>query len=506
VVKDGTSTWTLVTRYSKLHDLGTKLQSRYPEVKFAPFPPKTAFWEDDTSPSFIESRRTQLEVWFQRILSEAKLLQSPEVRSFLDPTAATVSTCPPSPSPSPSFRSLLSSFEYLTLPFLLYFFCFFLLQDKNPLTSSSHGFLATRNDPRVFLLPPPPSTVYLPEVLEYQGETYFLAPLISEMKDNLELLAVLKYGLEKAAPVERLDILERSRERSVAVVAQLRDEQKVLSKLLQSSPVASAPSLYEYLDDCASQAQKAVEWYGELETIVVERLTSEGETGEKTKLEQRMKIYEEMIDNLVTEAFTCATPDKRLELEAGFEVVLEKIQQDRALAASVMEVEGCADKLKALYDYAMVNFEAIKQQQEISPENHVGSLEARMFAILDSVSSIEGSTATNDAKGNGNGNPPEDQAQISRNTTVHSQITKLIKDLSSCKNVLVERYGFEEKKHLLNRVEDLQENLGDLEHNFLSKHKVERGLGGFAFDMIKERLVTQARQVHQDSESDLFEL
>lgn len=456
LVKDGTSSWTLLTRYSRLYDLANKLQSRYPDVKFAPFPPKTAFWEDDTSPAFVEKRRLLLEIWFQRVLAEAKLLQSGEVRGFLDPAGSV---------------------------------------DKSTLTSSTSGLDSRRYDPTVFLLPAPPSMVRLPEVLEYQGETYFIAPLISEIRDNLEILVVLKKALEEAAPIERLDILDRCRERATAVVSLLKDEGKVLLKLLQSSFVASNPPLYEWFDSCASQTQKAVEWYEELETLVVERLTAEGETGEKVKLEQRMKIYEEMIEAHLAESFNCSTPQQITEVESKLKDVLESILQDQALAASVMEVESCAEKLGQLREFAESNLRAINQYREMSPDDRIASLEARMFSILDSVSSLEGT--------------PEDP---SRNTEIHSKVTKLIKDLGMFRNMLLEKLELEDGgdkgnlRHLLNRAEDLQENLVDLEHNFISKHPIDKGFGGMALDMLKERVVSQARREHAESESDLFEL
>ena len=58
----------------------------------------------------------------------------------------------------------------------------------------------------------------------------------------------------------------------------------------------------------------------------------------------------------------------------------------------------------------------------------------------------------------------------------------------------------------LNRLEDLQENLADFEHNFSTKFHFNRSLSDKTEDAYKSKKVDDAQKVHQKVFSDLFEL
>eukprot|EP01102_Stenamoeba_stenopodia_P014389 TRINITY_DN4770_c0_g1_i3.p1 TRINITY_DN4770_c0_g1~~TRINITY_DN4770_c0_g1_i3.p1 ORF type:complete len:528 (-),score=127.29 TRINITY_DN4770_c0_g1_i3:21-1604(-) len=491
VVKDGTSSWTLMKRYSKLHELASQIQDRYPEVKLPPFPPKTAFWEDEKNPQFVEKRRAMLEMWLQKVLSEARLLQSAEVRTFLDPEYATdrTSLLNSADSLQSSSSSLSSSGNH----------------NLNGSSSNNGGIVShyrapgRSNDPTKFLIPPPSSSVSVPEMIEFRGECYFATALIASVRDNVEFLAVLKSDLESAkTPIERLNFFETMKERATTTTTQLKDEQNTMSILLQSPAVVSTVPLYEYLDVCVQQIGKAIAWFSEAEVNITERIQSEGEVGEKGKLEERIKVYEELIEKLLLDAFACTTPQQVAGVESSLSGVIEKIVQDIGLTKSVVELESYGEKLKYLRDYANNNLDVLRQFREMSPEDHVASLESRMFSILDALSTF-------DLPANADTTTPiVPQSVIARNTELHNKITKLMKDMSMCRNLLKTKYS--DKTHLLNRIEDLQENLVDLEHDFVSKHKIERGFESMALDLLKNRLLNQARTEHEQRECDLFEL
>jgi hypothetical protein len=62
------------------------------------------------------------------------------------------------------------------------------------------------------------------------------------------------------------------------------------------------------------------------------------------------------------------------------------------------------------------------------------------------------------------------------------------------------------KNHLLNRLEDLQENMADFEHNFCTQYKVKRDLGDRAKQMFKQMKVKEAQQKHNVAQDSLYEL
>jgi len=338
----------------------------------------------------------------------------------------------------------------------------------------------------------------IPEMIEFLDECYFPTALISSVRDNVELLAILKSDLENAkSPLERLNLFEAMKERATTTTTQLKDEQSAMSLLLQSPTVVSTVPLFEYLDICVQQIGKAISWFSEVETNITERIQSEGEVGEKGKLEDRIKVYEELIEKLLLDAFACTTPQQVAGVESNLSGVVEKINQDIGLAKSVVELESCGDKLKYLRDYANNNLDVLRQFREMSPEDHVASLESRMFVILDALSALD-TPSNSDSQG------VTAASIIARNTELHNKITKLMKDMSMCRNLLKAKHS--DKTHLSNRIEDLQENLVDLEHDFISKHKVERGFESMALDLLKNRLLNQARTEHEQRETDLFEL
>jgi len=111
--------------------------------------------------------------------------------------------------------------------------------------------------------------------------------------------------------------------------------------------------------------------------------------------------------------------------------------------------------------------------------------ETQMYSILEGANSIE-------------------KGEIMKATKIRTQITDLMRELTTYKAGL-RKENIDQKEHLINRLEDLQENIADFEHNFSTKFQFHKGLGEFANDRFKSKQVEDAQQHHRKVD-DMFEL
>jgi len=107
-------------------------------------------------------------------------------------------------------------------------------------------------------------------------------------------------------------------------------------------------------------------------------------------------------------------------------------------------------------------------------------------------------------------------------TSFHQRITGLMREMALYHSVLRKKIEEEYKsakakgtnadeiaainKNYLNRLEDLQENMADFEHNFCTQFKVKRDLGDRAKQMFKQMKVKEAQQKHDVAQESLYEL
>ena len=141
--------------------------------------------------------------------------------------------------------------------------------------------------------------------------------------------------------------------------------------------------------------------------------------------------------------------------------------------------------------------------QSSSAEEQINDMERKIYKLLDEV----------------NGLPKDD---IDECTLFHGRIKALIKEMALCHSVLRKKIEEQAKNvlnkkkpssqdtvtegHLLNRLEDLQENAVDFEHNFCNKFPVRRDLGDKARDLYKDMKLREAQEKHRNASSSLFEL
>ncbi|MBY0307587.1 MAG: hypothetical protein K2Q09_02495, partial [Phycisphaerales bacterium] len=123
------------------------------------------------------------------------------------------------------------------------------------------------------------------------------------------------------------------------------------------------------------------------------------------------------------------------------------------------------------------------------PEEKCRRLEARFFRLLTSASALTaGDTSTA--------------------SQVKQRADQLAEHLSELRHQIeTGKTEGSERAALMNRVEDLQENLVDLEHRFLRGFNLEtKSLVGTAADMLVRKRVEEARAQHNEVEAEMFQL
>jgi len=149
-------------------------------------------------------------------------------------------------------------------------------------------------------------------------------------------------------------------------------------------------------------------------------------------------------------------------------------------------------RLRNIQDFLKSNSGATSSSSSKNLSEQLNLLEENMYAILQEAAEFDESEKMDE----------EDS------TRFREKIITLMKEMTSLKTSLrkTELEKLPERDHLLNRLEDLQENIADFEHNFSTKHFFNRGIGEKAKEKYKSKQLEDAQKEHQRIASEMFEL
>jgi len=229
-------------------------------------------------------------------------------------------------------------------------------------------------------------------------------------------------------------------------------------------------------------------------------------TKREKDLGERIQSYEKKAEKLVVLAVE--RPDQLTETEKKMKGLINKIKVDQeALVAQFArrnDAEAVSQRLNNILTYIQENYDLMKRFRTLYAEDQLNVFEERMYALLSEVNSVKGHDM--------------DEA-----TKFHQKMTTLMREMALYHSVLRKKLEEEQKaakdhgavpddlgamnkNHLLNRLEDLQENMADFEHNFCTQYKVKRDLGDRAKQMFKQMKVKEAQQKHNVAQDSLYEL
>jgi len=158
------------------------------------------------------------------------------------------------------------------------------------------------------------------------------------------------------------------------------------------------------------------------------------------------------------------------------------------------EYERLAKRLQNLSNFLLDN--SMSGKSSLSLLEQVNQMEVQMYAIIEKVNAFD------------EDDNQSDQAIEDMATKLRENIIDLMKEMAIIKSNLrkAEPDKLPEKDVLLNKLEDLQENLADFEHNFSTKHFFNRGIGEKAKEKYKTKQLEDAQKAHERAESNMFEL
>lgn len=229
-------------------------------------------------------------------------------------------------------------------------------------------------------------------------------------------------------------------------------------------------------------------------------------TKREKDLGERIQSYEKKAEKLVVLAVE--RPDQLTETEKKMKGLINKIKADQeALVAQFArrnDAEAVSQRLNNILTYIQENYDLMKRFRTLYAEDQLNVFEERMYGLLSEVNSVKGHDM--------------DEA-----TKFHQKMTALMREMALYHSVLRKKLEEEQKaakdhgavpddlgamnkNHLLNRLEDLQENMADFEHNFCTQYKVKRDLGDRAKQMFKQMKVKEAQQKHNVAQDSLYEL
>jgi len=210
---------------------------------------------------------------------------------------------------------------------------------------------------------------------------------------------------------------------------------------------------------------------------------------------------------------------EKMSLKENLNKLLESIDTDIRIYSSNQNGAAYVHRLKEVKAYVEASMKSI-ENIKLTDEEQVKVFSERMYQIISAISKLEkpldGAKTSTSNNGQDNSNSdsvvkdPSNKEQDTSNsvvkdpTTIKNDIHTLIKDISNFNQQLNERQG--DFAILKNRLEDLQENLGDLEYTFTTKFETDTNWNEKAQHFLKQKQVQQAKTKHQAIQSDIFAL
>jgi len=189
--------------------------------------------------------------------------------------------------------------------------------------------------------------------------------------------------------------------------------------------------------------------------------------------------YEEQAHTLIMSAVN--TPNNK-EISKQLKVLLKEVEKDITTAQKDASSQQLYNRLMRLKEYIQSNMKD-KPNGTNDPVDQLNEYEARLFSLI---------TEAND-----------EEVTNTKASSTKSKIADLMKDLTSFKAKIRK---MDDEQRLLNRLEDLQENLADLEHNFNTRIFTEKSMSEKANALLKSKQLEDANKEHQRIANEMFEL
>ncbi|KAL6065876.1 hypothetical protein QOT17_009980 [Balamuthia mandrillaris] len=206
-----------------------------------------------------------------------------------------------------------------------------------------------------------------------------------------------------------------------------------------------------------------------------------------------------------------------LQVEGQVRLFKEKVRQlqlsVRARFSSTEEARLVHQRIDEIASYLNDNLNFLQslrngQTASLSPQDQLCVFEDQVFRLLHDANLLE-----ERSKAQNSNEERNHEAEVAQ---LHRRIVALMKQMVAYCSMLQKQTQQQQQQRrgdddggrgwLMDRLEDLQENLVDFEHNFCTKFHVQKSLGDKARAIFTERKLKEAILLHEAAASDMFEL
>lgn len=322
--------------------------------------------------------------------------------------------------------------------------------------------------------PLPLCDVPLPPQIKLQNnEDCYVQQVITHIGEAINHFCQLDGRLSNVSDIyQKWDLLEQSKSRLSRECAELRMEYQLLGQLVNEPSIINNHDLTNYFVLCMSVIDNALKWESELEADILSKLeiSTENSATKDADMQTKVKDYEEQAQQLIMQcvSVTGSTTSDNSQIKARIINLQKQIQKDYQKCKADSTMESFANKLKDILEFINNNFSS-----QTSLGDQVESLEGQLYMLIDEINQFTQNTYNTNSNSNNNSN------NVSH-TDIQSKIHKLIKEFATLRSQLTKQQqsssppsltssSSESLQYLIDRVEDMQANIADLEYNFTSK-------------------------------------
>eukprot|EP01114_Cavostelium_apophysatum_P004251 TRINITY_DN1443_c0_g2_i1.p1 TRINITY_DN1443_c0_g2~~TRINITY_DN1443_c0_g2_i1.p1 ORF type:complete len:570 (-),score=131.69 TRINITY_DN1443_c0_g2_i1:441-2150(-) len=493
-------TWQLHHRYSTLLDFHENLKDEFPKEKFPSFPSKGYIF-NSMEPEYIEARRVHLEKYLQGILGNEKLRTSATVKRFLFTRTIPEASIPRSKShygsvyPGMTWKEDVAAMSRQQPVYV---------QPVQPVFVPQAPDNSTKRQVLLFPLPPPNIVIPAMVSLHSSGENCFLESLLQHIREATQFFQKLRDDLEACKDIERkFELLHESNSRVTVEIFTLNEEKTQINHVLEDLLMRYDDKLCQYLRKVQNHIDYLTAISSSLDAIVLEHMESPknpapqfgksplltrnavtpAKDNETEQIQMRVSLYEQRAQELVI-AFAGASGDEKKKLKQSVVELSKEVEQDLLRCSDTALLR----RLRNVTDFITANAVSLKR----SPSEKVADLERGMYALIERATEYD------------RGEDYSAEAASEIRESILEMMKKMALRKASLRKQELDKVP--DRDHLCDRIEDLQENLADFEHNFSMKNFFNRGIGEKAKDMYKSKQLEDAQREHARVSDEMFGL
>jgi len=330
----------------------------------------------------------------------------------------------------------------------------------------------------------------VPEILITEnGEEYFAGAIVMSVTENINQLEDIRHSLANEASIQRkFTVLENTSSRRASIMQALNEFQSTIDTLRLDASLQQQEEFQRVLNILDTYIGIASSWEEHVGETVMNQFTQQTNDKNKSAVQIRMEDYMREAEDIVANFATKPKSELKEEYKR-IGKLFGDLGRDISIYQNRQDGPSIVSRLEQIKKYVRDSTQAIGQSStSLGNPSSIPEVEKRLFQLLEEISNHEG------------GN--ED---VEKQTKLKEKLVSLIRDIRDLKRYFLQLEGAEHKSSI-NRLEDLQENLSELEYTFNNKFDTNQNLEEKAQQAVKKyQENTKTRQISR-AQDDLFGL